>query len=74
MQREEKEMSVKIQFKSVRSGSEIGLVMIQPDGYPRLVARATMPLDNDWRADVEFYDELEKAYKSRMRKALEQYQ
>ena len=74
IQREEMGMAVKIQFKSVRCGSEIGLVMIQPDGYPRLVARALMPLDDDWRADVQFYDELERAYKTRMRKAMEQYQ
>lgn len=66
-------MAVKFSFKSIRDGSMLGMLLIQPDGHPKLVAEVLMPLDNDWRADVEFYDELEKAYRTRLKKAIEQY-
>ena len=44
--------------------------MIYPDGHSRTVLMAELPMDGDWRADVEFYDEIETAYKKRLRKAL----
>ena len=66
-------MAARFRFKSVRDGCMLGMVLIQPDGHPKLVAEALMPVDGDWRADVEFYDELEKAYRERLRKTMEQY-
>ena len=53
-----------IRFKSVRQNNIIGLMMIYPDGHPRNVLMAELPMDGDWRADVDFYDEIEQAYKS----------
>jgi hypothetical protein len=44
--------------------------MIYPDGHSRNVLFAELPMDGDWRADVDFYDEIETAYKKRIRKAL----
>lgn len=58
-----------IRFKSIRQNNIIGLMMIYPDGHPRNVLLAELPIDGDWRADVEFYDEIESAYKKRLRKA-----
>lgn len=66
-------MAVKFNFKGVKEGCRIGLVLIQPDGHPRLVVDSIVPMDGDWRADVEFYDDVEKAYRTRLRKAIGQY-
>lgn len=44
--------------------------MIYPDGRPRTVLMAEPPMDGDWRADADFYDEVEQAYKKRLRRAL----
>ena len=59
-----------ISFKSKRENNIIGLDMIYSDGHPRTVLMAELPMDGDWRADVDFYDEVEQAYKKRLRKAL----
>lgn len=59
-----------ISFKSARENNILGLVMIYPDGHPRTVLMAELPMDNDFRADVEFYDQVENAYKKRLRRAL----
>ena len=59
-----------IQFKSARKDNIIGLDMIYPDGNSRIVLMALLPMAGDWRADVDFYDEIERAYKKRLRKAL----
>lgn len=48
----------------------MGVNMVYPDGHPRTVLMAELPMDGDWRADVEFYDEIEQAYRKRLRKAL----
>ena len=72
-QLEEAQEAVKmgIKFKSVRQNNIIGLMMIYPDGHPRNVLMAELPMDGDWRADVDFYDEIEQAYKKRLRRALQ---
>lgn len=59
-----------ISFKSVRENNIIGMDMIYPDGHSRIVLMAEMPRDGDWRADVEFFDLVENAYKKRLRRAL----
>lgn len=59
-----------IRFKSIRQRNIIGLLMIYPDGQSRNVLMAELPLDGDWRADVDFYDEIEAAYKKRIRRAI----
>ena len=52
-----------LRFKSFRRGNIIGLTMIYPDGRCCNVMFAEVPVDGDWRADVDFYDEIETAYK-----------
>ena len=59
-----------LRFKRIRQDNMIGLVMVYPDGHQRNVLFAELPMDGDWRADVDFYDEIEAAYKKRLRKAL----
>ena len=59
-----------ISFKSVRENNIIGMDMIYPDRHSRIVLMAEMPRDGDWRADVEFFDLVENAYKKRLRRAL----
>lgn len=59
-----------ISFKSARKDNIIGMDMIYPDGHSRIVLMAELPMDGDWRADVDFYDEVENAYKKRLRRAL----
>lgn len=59
-----------ISFKSARKDNIIGVDMIYPDGHSRIVLMAELPMDNDFRADVEFYDQVENAYKKRLRRAL----
>ena len=59
-----------LRFKSFRRGNIIGLTMIYPDGRCCNVMFAEVPVDGDWRADVDFYDDIETAYKKRLRRAL----
>lgn len=59
-----------ISFRSIRDNNVLGLVLIYPDGQSRTVLMAELPIDGDWRADVEFFDEIENAYKKRLRRAL----
>ncbi len=53
-----------ITFKSGRQNNIIGMDMIYPDGHPRTVLMAELPMDGDWRADVDFYDEVEQIWQS----------
>lgn len=56
-------------LKSLLEGNHVGMLLIYPDGTPRLVYEALMPNDGDWRANVAFYDEVEESYRKRLRKA-----
>lgn len=58
-----------LRFKSFRRDNIVGLTMIYPDGRSCNVLFAELPMDGDWRADVDFYDDIETAYKKRLRKA-----
>ena len=60
-----------LRFKSFRRGNIIGLTMRYPDGRCCNVMFAEVPMDGDWRADVDFYDEIEQAYKKRLRRAFQ---
>lgn len=53
-----------LRFKSFRRGNIIGLTMIYPDGRCCNVMFAEVPVDGDWRADVDFYDDIETDTKS----------
>ena len=53
-----------ITFKSGRQNNIIGMDMIYPDGHPRTVLMAELPMDGDWLADVDFYDEVEQIWQS----------
>lgn len=57
-----------IKFRSVKRGNWIGINIVYPNGTMETVAVAAMPPDNDWRATIEFYDELVKLYKKRLSK------
>ena len=69
-QASEEVITMGLRFKRIRQDNMIGLVMVYPDGHQRNVLFAELPMDGDWRADVDFYDEIEAAYKKRLRKAL----
>ena len=56
-------------FKSLLEGNHLGLVLIYPDGTPKLVAEVLLPNDGDWRANIGFYDDLEEIYRKRLRRA-----
>ena len=57
-------------MKSQRHGNWAGLALVYPNGAMETVVMAAMPPDNDWRATVEFYDELVRIYRKRLSKAL----
>lgn len=57
-------------FRGNREGNKISIKMISPTGEQKTVITMDMPQGGDWRADVDFYDEIEAAYKKRLRKAL----
>lgn len=61
---------MRLSFKSIRQNNIIGLIMVYPDGHQRNVLMAELPMDGDWRADVDFYDAIQDAYKKRLRRAL----
>ena len=58
-----------ISFRSARDNNILGLVMVYPDGQSRTVLMPELPMDGDWRANVEFFNEIEQAYKKCLRKA-----
>lgn len=58
-----------ISFKSARQNNILGLLLVYPDGHQRNVLMAELPMDGDWRADVEFYDEIAQAYRKRLCRA-----
>lgn len=62
------DMSV-IEFRNIREGNYLGIVMVFPTGAERLVAWMEVPYRGDFRADVEAYDEFLKLYKKRLKKA-----
>jgi hypothetical protein len=55
-------------MKSQRQGNWIGLALVYPNGTVDTVVMAAMPPDNDWRATIEFYDELVRIYRKRLNK------
>ena len=59
-----------IKLKSQRNGNWIGIAMVYPGGAMETVAMILMPPDNDWRATIEFYDELIRIYRKRVNKCL----
>lgn len=61
---------MEIKMKSQRHGNWVGLALVYPNGTMETVVMAAMPPDNDWRATVEFYDELVRIYRKRLNKAL----
>lgn len=68
MKEEKKQMGIKM--KSRRNNNVIGLELVYPNGFSEVVVYAIMPKDGDWRATVEFYDDLVKIYKKRISKLL----
>ena len=59
---------MEIKIKSQRQGNWIGFALVFPDGTYSTVAMIEMPPDGDWRANIEFYDELVKLYRNRLKK------
>ena len=55
-----------IRLRSRMSGRVVGIEMVFEDGSGEIVAMIMMPPDGDFRATVEFYDDLAKAYKKRL--------
>lgn len=53
-----------LKFKSVRDNNILALVMIYPDGYPKIILMAESPMDGDWKADVDFLTKSEVHTKS----------
>lgn len=65
--KEDKTMQVK--FQGHKEGHKISIKMIVPTGEQKTVITMDIPQGGDWRADVDFYDEIEAAYKKRLRRA-----
>ena len=55
-----------IRLKSKMERNIMGMVMVFEDSSWDTVVMAKMPPDGDFRANVEFYDDLAKAYKKRL--------
>lgn len=58
-----------VDFRSIRDGNYLGIVMVFADGSEKLVAWMLVPYRGDFRADVEAYDEFVKIYKKRLKQA-----
>lgn len=58
-----------VEFRSIREGNCLGIVMVFADGSEKLVAWMLVPYRGDFRADVEAYDEFLKIYKKRLKQA-----
>lgn len=53
---------------TIRSGDVISLIQIYMDGSRVEIARFLLPSDGQWRADVDFLDDIMNAYKTRLKK------
>lgn len=60
-------MVAAFKFKMKRIGNAVGIFLVFPDGTYNQIALYTVPNDNNWRADVEFFDSLLDCYKKRYR-------
>ena len=60
---------MKVRFRSARDGNRLGVIMVFPTGQQIPAGDFLVPMDGDWRADVEFYDGVIKLYKIRLKKA-----
>lgn len=55
-----------IKLRSRMKGNIIGIDLVFEDGSFDTVAMIAMPPDGDFRATVEFYDTVAKAYRKRL--------
>lgn len=55
-----------IRLRSRAERNIIGIQLVFEDGSFDTVVMAAMPPDGDFRANVEFYDDVAKAYKKRL--------
>ncbi len=62
---------MQVKFKGCKTGQKINISMVIPTGEQKTVITREMPQGGDWRADVDFYDEIEQAYKKRLRRVLQ---
>lgn len=55
-----------IRIRSKVKGNLIGMDLVYEDGTYDTVAMVLMPPDGDFRATIEYYDDMAKAYKKRL--------
>ena len=55
-----------IRLKSKMNRNIVGIDLVFDDGSWDTVVMAVMPPDGDFRANVEFYDDVAKAYRKRL--------
>ena len=61
---------MRIRLKSEKKGNWIGIALLYPNGATEIAVMALMPPDRDWRATMEFYDDLVRIYKKRIKEFL----
>lgn len=61
---------MKYNLTTVRNGNTISLLQVFQDGSRTEIARFLLPADGQWRLDVEFLDNIEGAYKKRLKRRL----
>lgn len=55
-----------IKLKSRANKNLIGIDLVYEDGSYETVAMVLMPPDGEFRATIEFYDDMAKAYRKRL--------
>lgn len=58
----------RIRFRMAREGNIVAIFVIYPDESCKQIALYEVPNDRNWRADVDFYDNIKEVYKKRYTK------
>lgn len=61
---------MKYNLTTVRNGNTISLLQVFQDGSRTEIARFLLPVDGQWRLDVDFLDDIVGAYKRRLKRRL----
>lgn len=60
---------MQVKFRGQREGRKIVILMSIPTEKEKAVISIEMPNERDWRADMECYDKILRAYEERWSKA-----
>lgn len=63
-------MTRSFHLTTVRSGNVINVLLVSDIGIKETIGQFLLPNDGQWRLDVDFLDDIQEAYRKRLRKTI----